>query len=292
MAKLVQIIGVSHNPTVPARFGTPGEADHPGIPKAKERFRLMRGKLAEARPDVVLVIGNDHLNQLFMDNLPAFIIAKPDVMAGPPEYEVANWGMPRYRVPVDVGLAKAFIRRGFEEGVDFAFSDEFTVDHSIVLPLHLTRPEADLPVVPLITNVMAEPVAPARRFYQVGEALRRIIDGLPDGLRVAVVASGHLSTEVGAPKTFKRFLGEPDGCPDREFDEQALNILKKGDSAALLSLADPERMRKAGNFTSGFLNFVLLSGMARGKAATQAEGVLTDTVSLAFLTWDLHKEAA
>ena len=47
-----------------------------GAEKVKERIAMMRQKLAEAKPDVLVCIGNDHLHQFFMDNMPAFMIGK------------------------------------------------------------------------------------------------------------------------------------------------------------------------------------------------------------------------
>ena len=43
---------------------------------------MMRQKLAEAKPDVRITIGNDHLHQFFMDNMPPFMIGKMDTYDG------------------------------------------------------------------------------------------------------------------------------------------------------------------------------------------------------------------
>src|SRR5256885_13296176 len=71
---MVSIIGITHSPSMPRMFKQPQQP--PGTAKVKERIAMMRQKLADAKPDVLICIGNDHLHQFFMDNMPAFMIGK------------------------------------------------------------------------------------------------------------------------------------------------------------------------------------------------------------------------
>jgi protocatechuate 4,5-dioxygenase beta chain len=135
---------------------------------------------------------------------------------------------------------------------------------------------------------MAAPAPPPRRFYEVGEALRSMIEALPGDQRVAVVSSGHLSVEIGGPK-----MGR--GPADLEFDNRMMEIIRSGDTDALLKEATPQRMLQAGNVTAGFLNYILLCGVAQGKAPTDS-GVhyLGGTLSSStpHMAWDVHKDGA
>ena len=45
-------------------------------------------KLAQARPDVLIVVAGDHLNQWFMDNMPAFVVGKAPIARGPFPHEL------------------------------------------------------------------------------------------------------------------------------------------------------------------------------------------------------------
>jgi protocatechuate 4,5-dioxygenase beta chain len=36
----------------------------------------MRDKLADAKPDLIVTVASDHLNQWFTDNMPGFMIGK------------------------------------------------------------------------------------------------------------------------------------------------------------------------------------------------------------------------
>src|SRR5438128_456932 len=189
MAKLVQIFGTPHHPFTFLR-----------LPEApKRRWDDMRQKLEQARPDALLVVGSDHLNQFFMDNMPPFVVGKSPIAEGPFPYERDDWRLPPYKVPVDVDLAKAIICSGFGHDIDFAFSDEFRLDHAFIVPLAKLRPEADIPIVPVFANMIAPPLPPPQRFYKVGQTLARIVEGIDSAARVCVVLSGHLSVEVGGP---------------------------------------------------------------------------------------------
>src|SRR5205823_4279105 len=86
------------------------------------------------------------------------------------------------------------------------------------MPLSFIRPERDVPIVPLWTNVMAPPIPPAQRFYNVGLAIRGIVAELPAQLRVAVLASGHMANSVGAPGML-RIRTDPEHARDRVMRE-------------------------------------------------------------------------
>lgn len=277
MAKLVEIIGVTHNPFLPALFRENPDCD-PGIRAALDNFILMREKLEKARPDVLIVIGSDHLNQWFMDNNPPFMVGKASSAHGPFPYEVRNHKLSEYHAEIDIQLAKRLIREGFRKGVDFAFSDEFLIDHSFTMPLALIRPEMDLPIVPIFTNVMAPPIPPAQRFYDVGLAIRAIIDEIPSDQRGGVIASGHMSLDVGGPKTNQSV--------DPEFDRRMMDWIAEGNAQAVIQEATWERMLQAGNATSGFINFVLLIGLSRGVPGSYVELNPCRFAASPFMTWE------
>lgn len=280
MAQIATIMGVTHSPPLPKLIM--GEV--PAYRGVAAAFDDMRRRLAATRPDLILVLGCDHLNQFFMNNMPAFLVGKAPSSLGPFQHERDRAGMPSYQVSIDQHAARTIIEEGFTENVDFAFADECVIDHSFTVPLCLLRPEADLPIVPVFSNVMAPPFPPAARFHRVGQALRAIVDRLPAGQRVAVVASGHLSTEVGGPRLRAGLSADR---PDPAFDKAAMAMFAAGDTEGMLQLATAERMAAAGNVTSAFLNFVMLMGFAGDRPADQAEEIIGSP----FLTWDAEGRA-
>ena len=281
MAQLAAIIGITHNPFMPRLFSQPERP--PGAAKVMERIAMMREKLRRARPDVLVTIGNDHLHQFFMDNMPAFMIGKMDAYDGTFYDEIREFGLPTHRIPGDTELSEEIMEGAFDRGVDFAYSNELTIDHSIIVPLMFVRPEMDLPIVPILTNSIAPPLPRPKRFYEVGQAIRAVIDGLQTNKRIAVIVSGHLSLEVGGPKQFERRLLDP------EFDAAAVGWIRHGDIQAAAEGCTPEKMLKAGNMTTGYLNFLMMMGVANATPPSHAEALDAGFPAVPFFSWDAPK---
>jgi protocatechuate 4,5-dioxygenase beta chain len=175
--------------------------------------------------------------------------------------------------------------------VDFAYSDEFIMDHAFTVPLGFVRPEMDLPVVPVWTNVVAPPLPTSRRFFEVGQAIRKAIEALPNDKRVGVLSSGHMAVELGGPRMLDG------GSPDPQFDRRMMELIGAGDGETVVREATVERMRSAGNMTAGFLNYVLLLGMAGGRTPSAAgvrfpEPIASNTGAIPHMAWDLDAGGA
>ena len=278
MAQLASIIGITHNPFMPRLFKQPNRP--PGCAKILERIDLMREKLKAAKPDVLVTIGNDHLHQFFMDNMPAFMIGKMDAYDGTFYDEIREFGLPTHRIPGDPELSDAIMEGAFDKGVDFAYSNELTIDHSIIVPLTFVRPEMDIPIVPILTNCIAPPLPRPKRFYEVGQAIRSVIDGLSTKKRVAVLVSGHLSLEVGGPKQFERKLMDPN------FDASAVGWISQGDVNGAVKNCSFDQLKTSGNMTHGFLNFIMMMGVANAARPSHAEGLDAGFPAIPFFSWE------
>jgi len=278
MAQIVSIIGITHNPFMPRLFQQAQQP--PGAAKVKERIAMMRQKLAEAKPDVLVCIGNDHLHQFFMDNMPAFLIGKMEEYDGTFYDEEREFGLPKCKLPGDVDASDAIMEGAFERGVDFSYSNEVTIDHSIVVPMMFVRPEMDIPVVPILTNCIAPPMPRPRRFFEVGQAIRGAIDGLPAARRVGVLVSGHLSLEIGGPRMFEPKLTDP------KFDAAAVGWIVNGDIDAAAEGCAPDKVIQYGNMTTGYLNFLMMMGVANGAKPSYAEGLDAGFPAVPFFSWD------
>jgi len=135
MARIVCIIGIAHNPFHYHLISQPRTQWSPDTVKMVERGDQMREKLRRAEPETLLMVGNDHFHQFFMDNMPAFIIGKMDVFDATYYNEVREFNLPRCRIPGDVELAQQILDGALNRGVDFSYSNELKVDHSVVVPL-------------------------------------------------------------------------------------------------------------------------------------------------------------
>jgi protocatechuate 4,5-dioxygenase, beta chain len=278
MAQIVSIIGITHNPFMPRLFQQPQQP--PGAAKVKERIAMMRQKLAEAKVDVLVCIGNDHLHQFFMDNMPAFMIGKMEQYDGTFYDEEREFGLPKCKLQGDLDVSDAIMEGAFDRGVDFSYSNELTIDHSIIVPMMFVRPEMDIPIVPILTNCIAPPMPRPKRYFEVGKALRAAIDSLPTNKRIGVLVSGHLSLEIGGPKMFEPKLTDPN------FDANAVGWIVNGDIDAAAEACAPANVIQYGNMTTGYLNFLMMMGLANSAKPSYAEGLDAGFPAIPFFSWD------
>src|SRR5438046_6235048 len=199
MATVAAVIASTHHPFY-YRASTSAGADRP--PFADEwvaKIGAFRQTLTRAEPDVLVMVGSDHFHQLWLDNMPQFLVGKAPFFDANWYNEEREFGLPRMRLAGDEDLAAYFLREGLDAGFDLAFSNELRIDHSVTCPIITLRPQADLPIVPVYTNIFAPPMPRPSRFVELGRLLRRLVESLTSRARGAVVAAADTSLAVCAP---------------------------------------------------------------------------------------------
>lgn len=280
MASVVQVLCVPHDPTY-ARVVAEGPAAPEPLQRTIAEYAVLREQLAAAQPDVLVVVSGDHFNQWFYDNMPTFLIGKAARARGPFPHEQQMFGLPAWDSALEGDMARHLLRQGFQRSIDFSYSDDFLLDHGFTVPLQFLRPEQDLPVVPIFTNVMAPPVATGRRFFDLGAAVVEMIEAHPSNLRVAIVASGHLTNAIGGPQMMD-FVTEPENAWDRRVWSQLL----AGDTETLLEESTFEALAAVGNGTPGFLDYLFALGAVGGEVPAYAEMIASRFGPPAgFLAW-------
>jgi hypothetical protein len=165
--------------------------------------------LADARPDVLVVVGDDHHEVYSESSMPTFAVYWGDEVDSIPPEEVfaavkpAAWalfGEKRETYPCNGKLGEHVIVEMNREGFDVAQlarqPEGVSVGHPfIIVRTRLMDPAQDpIPMVPVILNTYFPPNRPTpKRCWDFGKSLRTVIDSFPDDLRVAVIASGGLS---------------------------------------------------------------------------------------------------
>jgi protocatechuate 4,5-dioxygenase beta chain len=211
----------------------------------------------------------------------------PQFLVGNAPFYNANWyneerefGLPRMFFTGSEDLSTHILRNGLDAGFDLAFSNELRIDHSVTCPMITLRPEADLPIVPVYTNIFAPPLPQPKRFVQLGQAIRELVESWPSDQRVAIIGTGHLSLELGGPRQFG-----PHG-PDPEFDRKAVEWIANGDIEKALGEVSLENLWEPGNATHGFLDFMLMMGAAgAGEKADYADTLDLFHTMEAYFTW-------
>ena len=188
--------------------------------------------------------------------MPQFLVGKAPFYDANFYNEEREFGLPRMGVRGHEDLSAYLLRQGIDAGFDLAFSNELRIDHSITCPLITLRPEADLPIVPIYTNIFAPPLPQPKRFVELGKIIRQLVESWPSDARVAIIGTGHLSLELGGPRQFG-----PHG-PDPEFDRKAVGWIASGDLESALAEVSLDSLWLPGNATHGFMDFMLMMGVA------------------------------
>ncbi len=280
MASIVAVIASTHHPFYHRASTATGDDRPPFADEWVRKITAFRETLTRANPDVLVMVGSDHFHQLWLDNMPQFLVGKA------PFYD-ANWyneerefGLPKMLLKGHEDLSGHILRAGLDAGFDLAFSNELRIDHSVTCPIITLRPEADLPIVPIYTNIFAPPLPQPSRFVKLGETIRQIVEQWPSHLRVAIIGTGHLSLELGGPRQFG-----PHG-PDPEFDRRAVEWIATGDLDNCLREVTLESLHSPGNATHGFMDFMLMMGVAgAGAKADYVDSFDLFHTMEAYFTW-------
>ena len=198
--------------------------------RERELFHAAYGKLREeleaARPDALVLVTAEHFTNFFLDNMPAFCLGLAERFEGPVEEE-SFLRLKKGEVPGAPSIARTLAER-LGESVVLAHSQELSLDHGAVIPLHFLTPRFDVPVVPIIVNCFAPPLPPLARCWELGRALRAAIDSLPE--RLALFGAGGISHWPAMPES-----GRVNAAWDRRFLE---NFAERRRSELLAYLND------------------------------------------------------
>jgi gallate dioxygenase len=217
MARIIGGIAASHTPTIGFAFDK-NKRDDPVWAPIFENFAPLADWLAEKRPDVLLMIYNDHVTSFFFDHYSAFALGVGQ------EWNVADEGGGPRDLPAIQGHPEFAAHVGnslMTDEFDMSFFQNKPLDHGCFSPLSMLcphKPAWPVKLVPLQMGVLQLPVPSARRFYKLGQALRRAVESYPEDLDVAIVATGGLSHQVH---------GERSGFNNTPWDHRFLDLLEQ-----------------------------------------------------------------
>jgi gallate dioxygenase len=257
MAEIVAAFGVPHTPQYPKLV----EREGPECMVAR-MYGAVRENLVAVQPDIILVFDSDHINTFFFDNWPTFAVGAAPAFQAPND---DSSGLRRQTVTGHEGLGRRVYASAVNDGFDLSLSARFEVDHSVLVPLHFLTPEMGTPVVPLFINGLAPPLPAAKRCFALGQAVRTAVERWPVDARVAILASGSFSLDLGSPRGRP---GSMAGVPDPEWVKRVARHLANATIDELLEEATAEQLERAGNIGGEILNWIALLGtLDRRKAA-------------------------
>lgn len=224
MAELIGGIGTSHVPSIAMALDK-------GLRDSAEWAPFFDGYIpaqtwaAKAKPDIAVVIFNDHGNSFFLDRIPTLAMG----VSG--SYKPADEGWGPRAIPSFDGaeefswhLADCMVAHHF----DPLLCRELDVDHGMQVPMELIfgRPEAwPVKVVPILINTIQYPIPTPQRMWELGALLRKAIESYPTNEKVVVLGTGGLSHQLqGAragyinPEADRAWIADIGDAPQRYRD--------------------------------------------------------------------------
>ena len=207
MAKIVGTLTTSHVPAIGGAIAKNLQQD-PYWKPFFDGFIPVRQWLDEVKPDVAVVLYNDHGLNFFLDKMPTFAVGAA------PEYHNADegWGIPTL-APTrgDVDLSWHLINKLVDREFDITTCQEMLVDHAFTNPLKLFWPQSPCPIpaVPVCINTVQFPLPSAKRCYAFGQAIGDAIRSWDSDKKVVVIGTGGLSHQLD---------GERAGFINKDFD--------------------------------------------------------------------------
>ena len=236
MARITAGLATSHIPAVGAAIDL-DRTHEPYWQPVFAGYEFSKRWIAEHRPDVVVLVYNDHASAFSLEMIPTFAIGCAESFAPADE----GWG-PR-PVPTVQGhpeLAWHIAQSAILDEFDMTIVNRMDVDHGLTVPLSLMfgQPSAwPVRVIPLAVNVVQYPPPTGNRCWNLGRAIRKAIDSFDQDLKVMVWGTGGMSHQLQGPRA---------GFINREFDTAFLDALTR-DPRSLVAKPHVEYVREAGS---------------------------------------------
>lgn len=252
MAEIVAAALTSHAPMITGR---------PDVSKPEQRERLYAGfrelqrRLAAARPDLLVLFVNDHLQNFPYSNMPAFCVGLCETYDAPSAGAAGFMKIPARTIAGAPRVGMAVLEAGLEAGFDLAYSYEIESWDELAVPLSFLAPDRVPPVLPIYTNCAAPPLPTPRRCHAMGAFVGDFLRARPGAERVALIATGGISHWVGTPET---------GRINSDWDHWVLDHIGRADPEPLLRLTHADIERDGGNGGQEIRNWLALLGAVPG----------------------------
>ena len=205
---------------------------------------------AEEKPDVVLLVYNDHASAFGLDMIPTFAIGCGE------SFKPADEGWGARQVPEVQGcpdLAWHIMQSVIQDDFDLTVVNEMEVDHGLTVPLSLMfgQPEAwPCKVIPLAVNVVVYPPPSGQRCYNLGKALRRAVDSFDEDFNVQIWGTGGMSHQLQGPRA---------GLINKKWDKEFLErLVNEPDELATMPHID--YLREAGSEGVELVMWLIMRG--------------------------------
>jgi protocatechuate 4,5-dioxygenase beta chain len=254
MARVSAGVTTSHVPAIGAAIDT-GKTGTDYWAPVFAGYEFSKAWIRDAKPDVILLVYNDHASAFGLDMVPTFAIGCADAFDPADE----GWG-PR-PVPTVQGhpdLAWHIMQSVIQDDFDLTVVNEMDVDHGLTVPLSLMFGQPDewpCRVIPFAVNVVLYPPPSGQRCFNLGKAFRRAIDSFDADLNVQIWGTGGMSHQLQGPRA---------GLINQEFDKDFLDRLVTV-PAELAMMPRVDYAREAGSEGIELVMWLIMRGALNDK---------------------------
>ena len=240
MAKITASVYTSHVPAIGAAIDQ-GKTHEPYWQPVFKGYEFSKQWMKDNRPDVVILVFNDHATAFSLEMIPTFAIGCAA------EYQPADEGWGPRPVPKVIGhpdLAAHIAQSVIQDDFDLTIVNRMDVDHGLTVPLSLMCGQPALadfswpcPVIPFAVNVVQYPVPSGKRCFNLGRAIAKAVKSYDTPLNVQIWGTGGMSHQLQGPRA---------GLINREFDNAFLDRLVT-DPKGLAATPHIDYVREAGS---------------------------------------------
>jgi protocatechuate 4,5-dioxygenase beta chain len=253
MARISAGVGCSHVPAIGAALDN-GRTDERYWRPVFAGFNWTRDWERTERPDVVILVYNDHASAFDANLIPTFAIGCGE------RFLPADEGWGARPVPDVVGhpdLAWHIAQSCILDDFDMTIINKMDVDHGLTVPLSLMfgQPEQwPCRVIPLAVNVTTYPPPSGERCWQLGQAIAKAVQSFPEDINVQIWGTGGMSHQLQGARA---------GLINAPWDRRFLDDLS-GDTNRLRSLEHIEYLREAGSEGIELIMWLIMRGALGG----------------------------
>ncbi len=254
MAKITAGVTTSHVPAIGAALDN-GKANEEYWKPVFAGYDYSKKWIAEQKPDVIILVYNDHASAFSLDLIPTFALGCGE------KYKPADEGWGPRPVP-DVyshqELASHIAQSVITDDFDLTVVNTMDVDHGLTVPLSLMFGQTDAwpcKVIPLAVNVVLYPPPSGQRCYDLGKALRRAVESFDEDLNVQIWGTGGMSHQLQGPRA---------GLINKEFDNNFLDKIVS-DPEALAKVPHINYVREAGSEGVELVMWLIMRGALNDK---------------------------
>ncbi len=249
MARIIAGVTTSHVPAIGAAIDR-GRTQDEYWKQLFDGYEPSKKWMAETKPDVVILIYNDHASAFSLEIIPTFALGCAE------HFPIADEGWGPRPVPAVEGhpdLAWHIAQSTILDEFDITIVNKMAVDHGLTVPLSLLcgQPSAwPFKVVPLCVNVIQYPPPTGHRCFMLGKAIRKAVEGFDQNLRVVIFGTGGMSHQLQSGRA--GFINKP-------FDKHFMDEMARHPEE-LVKIGPLEYLREAGSEGIELVMWLMMRG--------------------------------